>query len=147
LLGEPALIGITLVAITQKSRANRTVLHNPEQASKKEKHLKAFDGADYGSLARTLENSKATVTQLSNVIVKSKSLGRGRKKIGIEKGLNLHISTLTAYLEIVTRRPRFGCGQRSIHVSRVCKKVVVLWWCRGGASQAAVVPTGRATQA
>ena len=72
-----------------------------------------LDGADYGSLVRILENSKATVTQLDNVIVKSKSLGWSRKRnwdrvrltsqgLGaLHSKLNLHISTLTAYLETI----------------------------------------------
>src|SRR5271170_344606 len=99
--------------ITGQLDSLHIILNRLQRERKAPESLLGPDSADYGSLRRILENSKATVTQLNNVIVKSKSLGRSRKRnwdrlrlanqdLGaLRSKLNLHISTLTAYLETI----------------------------------------------
>jgi len=99
--------------ITGQLDSLHIILNRLQKERKAPESLLGPAGADYGSLVRILQNSKATVTQLNNIIVKSKSLGRSRKRnwdrvrlanqdLGaLRSKLNLHISTLTAYLETI----------------------------------------------
>jgi Tfp pilus assembly protein PilO len=71
------------------------------------------EDADYTDYIEILENSKTTVTQLNDVVVKFKCLGLSRKinwdrlRLAnrnldeIRSKLTLHVSLLSAYLDII----------------------------------------------
>jgi hypothetical protein len=99
--------------ITGQLNSLYVILKRLDWERKAPESLLGRNDADLDGLLRVLENSKTTVTKLSNVISKFRSLGQSRKSnwdrlklanndLGeLRSKLNLHISTLTAYLETI----------------------------------------------
>jgi hypothetical protein len=97
--------------ITGQLNSLNVILRRLDTEREAPQSLLGRDDADYDGLLQILENSKTTVTQLSNVITKFKSLGRSRKSnwdrlrlankdlADLRSKLTLHISALTTYLE------------------------------------------------
>jgi hypothetical protein len=99
--------------ITGQLRSLNVILGRLNKEAKAPDSLFQRENADHTDYTELLENSKTTVTQLNNVIIQFKSLGRSRRNnwdrlrladkdlAGIRLKLDLHVSFFSAYLSTI----------------------------------------------